>query len=54
MNTKTLSVIAQKLGFQSLETRNHDYLDFRDIAVWQVKAALEAAYQAGLEAGKKK
>lgn len=35
------------LGFETLETRNSDSLDFRDLAVWQVKAALEAAYEAG-------
>jgi hypothetical protein len=27
-------------------------LDFHDVAVWSVKAALEAAYRAGLAAAK--
>lgn len=26
--------------------------DFKEVAVWSVKAALEAAYQAGIEAAK--
>lgn len=37
------------LGVETLESRNHDGLDFHDLAVWNIKAALEAAYKAGLE-----
>lgn len=51
MNTKTaktLTDIAHRIfGIESLETRRSDSLDFRDIAVWNIKAALEAAYLAG-------
>jgi hypothetical protein len=36
-----------------LETRKSDSLDFHDLAVWQMRAALEAAYQAGLAAAKR-
>lgn len=57
MNTKeaTLNQVAfLHLGFPTLEMRGSGRLDFRILAVWDVKAALEAAYQAGLEAGKQK
>jgi len=42
-----LRQIADRLGFQTLETRNSDALDFREIAVWQVRDALRHAYEAG-------
>lgn len=46
--------IAKKvLGLETTETRNSDSLDFHDLAVWQIKKALEAAYKAGFEAGRK-
>ena len=40
------------LHIDTLETRKSDSLDFHDVAVWSVKAALEAAYRAGLAAAK--
>lgn len=40
-------IAKKELGIQTLETRRMDSLDFHDLAVWQVKAALEAAYRAG-------
>jgi flagellar biosynthesis/type III secretory pathway protein FliH len=49
-----LTIIAQKeLDLQTLNTRNSDSLDFKEQAVWQVKEALEQAYQKGLEEGYK-
>ena len=48
-----LSAIAKEtLHIDTLETRQSDSLDFHDVAVWSVKAALEAAYRAGLAAAK--
>jgi hypothetical protein len=41
----------QRLNLQTLETRNRDSLDFPTLAVWQIKAALEAAFEAGREVG---
>lgn len=32
---------------QTLATRNSDPLDFHDVSVWAIEAALEEAYQAG-------
>ena len=37
------------LDLETLETRNSDSLDFNELAVWQIKEALEAAYKAGQE-----
>ena len=34
----------------TLETRNSDRLDFHDVAVWAIRAALEAAFAAGVAA----
>lgn len=50
-----LAAIAKEhLHLETLETRNSDSLDFHDVAVWGVKAALEAAYEAGKAAAKTK
>ena len=45
----TLLEITRKhfINIETLETRRSDSLDFHDVAVWQVRAALEAAYRAG-------
>lgn len=49
-----LTQIAQnKLGIETLETRSSDGLDFHDVAVWCVRDALEAAFKAGIEEGRK-
>ena len=46
-----LTLIAQKhIDIETLETRHSDRLDFHDLAVWNIKAALEAAYLAGQQA----
>lgn len=48
---QTLQQIAKAaLGIDTLETQRSDRLDFHDVAVWRLKAALEAAYQAGQQA----
>ena len=38
------------LSLETLETRNSDSLDFSEQAVWTLRRALEAAYQAGVQA----
>jgi hypothetical protein len=40
----------QHLHIETLETRNSDSLDFHDVAVWAVRDALAAAYEAGRKA----
>lgn len=49
MNADQLAEMARVLGIETLETRNSDSLDFHDLAVWTVRAALDAAYAAGQE-----
>ena len=49
-----LTQIAQnKLSIETLETRKSDSLDFHDVAVWCLRDALEAAFNAGVEQGRK-
>ncbi len=49
---KTVERIArQHLRFDTLEPRGADKLDFREVAVWQVREALLAAYRAGKNSG---
>jgi hypothetical protein len=50
---KLLAQIAKEhLFIETLETQHSDRLDFHDVAVWCIKSAMEAAYAAGIEAGK--
>ncbi len=52
---QTIEQIAkQALGLETLETRNSDRLDFQDLHVASIKAALLAAYQAGQQNGSSK
>jgi len=41
------NIAKQHLFVETLETRHSDRLDFHDVSVWGIKAALEAAYLAG-------
>ena len=44
----TIAEIAKKfLKIETLEVRHSDRLDFHEVSVWGIKAALEAAYKAG-------
>lgn len=38
------------LFIATLETRSSDSLDFHDVSVWAIKAALQAAFEAGRNA----
>ena len=46
-----LDIATRHFFVETLETRNSDRLDFHDVAVWAMRAALEAAYEAGRVAG---
>ena len=53
MNSAKLLAIAQKHLSSRIETfdsRNSDSLDFFEVSVWGIEAALRAAYEAGREA----
>lgn len=48
-----LTQIAQKhLKLETLQERKSDRLDFHDLAVWSIEAALQAAFEAGKQAAK--
>ncbi|SUZ33858.1 hypothetical protein ROE7235_03633 [Roseibaca ekhonensis] len=48
----TLEDIAmQHLDIETLETQNSDRLDFHDVSVWSIKAALTESYERGYEKG---
>lgn len=56
-NTQKDQILAQiakdELHLETLETRKSDSLDFHDCAIWSIKAALEAAYEAGQQSAAK-
>ena len=41
-----LDIATRHFFIETLETRNRDRLDFHDVAVWAMRAALESAYEA--------
>lgn len=50
---RALEDIARRtMDIEMLTARRSDSLDFHDVAVWNVRHALEAAYQLGFEAGR--
>ena len=42
-----LQIAARHFCLETLETRNSDGLDFHNVAVWAIRAALDAAFAAG-------
>ena len=53
LETLLTQIAQQHLGIETLETRKSDSLDFHDVAVWCLRDALEAAFNAGVEQGRK-
>ena len=47
-----LEIAQRQFRLETLETRNWDRLDFHDVAVWAIRAALEEAFEAGRRAGR--
>jgi hypothetical protein len=52
MDNVIAKIAKEQLDLDTLETRKSDSLDFSEHAVWQLRAALEAAYNAGLAAAR--
>jgi len=44
-------IAARILDIGTLDTRHRDALDFHELSVWELRRALEAAYEAGLRRG---
>jgi hypothetical protein len=49
-NKQLEQIAIEHLFIETLETRNSDRLDFHEVSVWGVKAALKAAFEAGRNA----
>lgn len=49
-----MEIATKHFCLETLETRNSDSLDFHDVAVWSIRAALEEAYAAGQAAAAKR
>ena len=45
-----LDIATRHFFVETLDTRNSDRLDFHDVAVWAMRAALTEAYAAGAAA----
>lgn len=50
-DARLLEIARRQFRIETLETRNWDQLDFHDVAVWAIRAALEDAFEAGRRAG---
>ena len=50
---KLAAIATEHFGVETLDTRKSDSLDFHDVAVWSMKAALEAAFAAGQKSERK-
>ena len=48
-----LDIAKRHFFVETLETRNSDGLDFHDVAIWSIHAALNEAYAAGLAAARR-
>jgi hypothetical protein len=46
-NDQIKTIARKHLGIKTLEERKSDSLDFHEVGVWGVQAALDAAYEAG-------
>ena len=53
LETLLTQIAQQHLGIETLQTRRSGSLDFHDVAVWCLRDALEAAFNAGVEQGRK-
>ncbi|MFN3615398.1 MAG: DUF6900 domain-containing protein [Rubrimonas sp.] len=50
-DAQLLEIAPRQFHLETLETRNWDRLDFHDVAVWAIRAALEEAFEAGRRTG---
>lgn len=53
VETLIADIAERILGFETLETRNRDCLDFHEVSCSAVRAALAEAYLAGMFDGRK-
>ena len=48
-----LDIAKRHFSVETLDTRNSDGLDFHEVAIWSIRAALIEAYAAGLAAARR-
>ena len=48
-----LDIAKRHFYVETLDTRNSDGLDFHEVAIWSIRAALIVAYAAGLAAARR-
>lgn len=53
LDTRLTRIARQHLRIETLESRRRDSLDFHEVSVLELRDALEAAYRAGIEQGRK-
>jgi hypothetical protein len=53
LDTRLTRIAQQHLRIETLESRHRDRLDFHEVSVLELRDALEAAYRAGIEQGRK-
>jgi hypothetical protein len=53
LDTRLTRIAQQHLRIETLESRHRDSLDFHEVSVLELWDALEAAYRAGIEQGRK-
>lgn len=49
-DAQLLEIAQRQFRIETLETRNWDRLDFHDVSVWAIRAALDEAFDAGRRA----
>lgn len=49
-DVQLLEIAERHLFLETLDARNADSLDFHETAVWAIRSALEAAFEAGRRA----
>lgn len=54
LDTRLTRIARQHLRIETLESRHRDSLDFHEVSVLELRDALEAAYCAGIEQGRKR
>jgi len=50
-DAELLKIAQRQFRIETLDTQNWDRLDFHDVAVWAIRAALEEAFEVGRRAG---
>ena len=54
INQQLQEIAKNNLSLETLERQGSDNLDFHELAVWEIKKALLAAYQLGAQENKSK